>query len=165
MQRLVESLLVAGIGLLARGRPVRLLDGTVAPKASIKARGTGQSWRVHAVFDLPSERFGFFEMTDEKGAEHLERGPVIAGEIRIADRGDMSAKRLAAAIVAGADVIVRSGWRRVHWRDAAGADLDLIETLQTAAEAGRVDCPIGIARKGAAPLRPSNSHGSVWPSC
>ena len=153
MQRLVESLLVAEVGVAARGRPVRLLDGTTIPKASLKARSTGQLWRVHTVFDLPSERFSFFELTDEKGAEHLERGPVIAGEIRIADRGYMSTERLAAVIAEGADIIVRSGWRRVRWLDAAGADLDLIKTLEGAAAAGRIDCPIGLARKGLAPLR------------
>ena len=152
MQRLVETLLTANVGAAARGRPVRLLDGTVMPKASIKARSNGQLWRVHAVFDLPSERFSYLELTDEKGAEHLQRGPVVAGEIRIADRGYLSTARLAAVIADGADVIVRAGWRGAHWTDADGADLDLIATLEKAAETGRIDRAIGLARKGCAAL-------------
>jgi hypothetical protein len=37
-------------------------------------------------FDLPSERFGSFELTDEKGGERLDRIPIVRGEIRIGDR-------------------------------------------------------------------------------
>ena len=156
MLRLVEELLAANSAAAhaaARGRPVRLLDGTLVPKASVKARQSGELWRIHAVFDLPSERFSHFELTDEKEAEHLERGPVVAGEIRIADRGTMSTERLAAVIAQGADVIVRSGWRRAKWLDVGGTKLDLIATLEAAAGAGRIDRPIGLARTGAAPLR------------
>jgi hypothetical protein len=62
-----------------------------------------------AGFDLPSERFSFFALTDEKDAEHLERMPVDPGDILIADRGYISTERMAAVIAAAADLIVRSG--------------------------------------------------------
>ena len=156
MQRLVEVLLAAGAGqahAAARGRPVRLLDGTLVPKASVKARQSGEFWRIHAVFDLPSERFSHFELTDEKEAEHLERGPVVAGEIRIADRGYMSTERLAAVVAQGADVIVRSGWRRAKWLEVDGTKLDLIAALEAAADVGRIDRVIGLARSGTEPLQ------------
>jgi hypothetical protein len=156
MQRLVETLLAANATAAhaaARGRPVRLLDGTLVPKASVKARKSGEFWRIHAVYDLPSERFSHFELTDEKEAEHLERGAVIDGEIRIADRGYMSTERLASVIAQGADVIVRAGWRRAKWLNVDGTKLDLIAALTEAAGIGRIDQPIRLASSGRAPLQ------------
>ena len=78
---------------------------------------------------------------------------MVAGEIRIADRGYMSTERLAAVIGQGADVIVRSGWRRAKWLDADGNTLDLIAALQAAAGCGQIDRPIGLARSGTEPLQ------------
>src|SRR5213079_2370479 len=50
--------------------------------ASRQAKARNGVWRIHSAFDLPRERFGFFELTDEKGGERLDRIPVLAGEIR-----------------------------------------------------------------------------------
>lgn len=156
MQCLIGEVLAGKTPVAARGRPVRILDGTLVPKASVKARQTGEFWRIHAVFDLPSECFSHFELTDEKEAEHLERGAVVAGEIRVADRGYMSTERLAAVLAQGGDVIVRSGWRRAKWLDADGNSFDLIADLKAAADAGRIDRSIALAR-------PSNRIGSTPP--
>lgn len=71
----------------ARGRRVRLVDSTSVAKASVKLRQACGLWRIHAVFDLPAERFSFFELTDEKGAESLSRMAIAPGDILIADRG------------------------------------------------------------------------------
>jgi hypothetical protein len=153
MQGLVEDLLAGGSGAAAGGRPIRLLDGTLVAKASVEARRAGGAWRIHAAFDLPSERFSFFELTDEKGSEQLDRVSVVPGEIRIADRGFMSTERLAAVLEAGADVIVRTPWRRVQWLDETGKTLDLVTTLEAACATGCIDRPVGLARKNAAPLQ------------
>src|ERR1700687_1833990 len=63
----------------AGGRCVRLIDATTVTKAGIKARTSGQVWRIHAAQNLPSERFSHFELTDEKGAEKLDAVPVMPG--------------------------------------------------------------------------------------
>lgn len=51
----------------AQGRLIRLIDTTTVPKAGTLARRENKLWRIHSAFDLPNERFGYFELTDEKG--------------------------------------------------------------------------------------------------
>lgn len=158
MERLVGVLLADGTvpsaaqKAFVSGRCVRLVDATTVTKAGVKARTSGQLWRIHAAFDLPSERFSHFELTDEKGAEKLDTIPIIPGEICIADRGYMRADRLAAVLAAGADIIVRAGWKQVRWLDETGKPLDMIALLKKASKTGRIDRAIGIARSGGAPL-------------
>jgi hypothetical protein len=96
-------------------------------KAGREEREQGGVWRVHAVFDLPAERFSAFELTDEREGERIDRAEVVAGEIRIADRAYLHADRIATALAAGADVIVRAPWNGASWRDANGNNLDLIK--------------------------------------
>ena len=67
-------------------RRIRLLDGTTVPKAGREARENNGLWRLHCAFDLPAERFGFIELTDEKGGERLDRAPVAEGDILIAGK-------------------------------------------------------------------------------
>jgi len=153
MQRLVGALVATNCEAAAKGRRIRLLDATTVPRSGVKVRSSGGVWRLHAGFDLPSERFSFFELTDETQPEHLERIPLVAGEIVIADRGYMGTERLAAVIAAGVDAIVRSGWRRVSWLDEGGRKLDLIAALLDAEKTGRIDRNIAIARKHGEPMQ------------
>jgi Transposase DDE domain len=149
MEHLVGQLLAESQATeLAPGRLVRLIDGTTVRKFGREARGNGQLWRLHVGFDLPTERFSYLSLTDEKGAEHLEMMPVIKGEIRIADRGYLKAYRLAAIIAAEADLIVRAGWKQARWCDADGKLLNMIALLKKSEAAGRIDQPIFIAYAG-----------------
>ena len=50
---------------------------------------------MYAVFDLPSERFSAFELTDESEGECLDRAAVVPGEIRVADRAYLQPDRIA----------------------------------------------------------------------
>jgi hypothetical protein len=148
LERLVARVLQARTPTPAQGRLIRIVDATCVPKAGRSARTRSQVWRVHGAFDLPLERFGHFELTDEKGGERLDRIPVVAGEIRIADRAYMQPDRIAAVIEAGGDVIVRSGWRHLVAQDAQGKPFDLIAALRQAAPRGGLDQPIWLKRKG-----------------
>jgi hypothetical protein len=136
----------------ARGRRIRLLDGTTVPKAGRTAKQNNGLWRLHCAFDLPAERFSFFALTDEKGGEQLDRAPVAAGDIFIADRGFMHSDRLARVCEQGADIVVRAGWKGARWLDGKGKPFDLLAALAAAANAGVLDCPIWIGRKKAPPL-------------
>ncbi len=129
------------------GPLIRIVDATNVLKAGAAAKTKNKLWRIHSAFDLPSERFGFFELTDEHGGERLDRAPVIKGEIRLGDRVDMQPDRIAALLEAGADIVVRSGWRNARWLDADGAPVDLLAAFEKAAASGRIDCPIWIGRK------------------
>ncbi len=150
---LVGQVLNAGLPRASRGRLIRLIDATTVPKAGAAARRRNSVWRIHSAFELPSERFGFFELTDQHGGETLDRIPVVPGEIRIADRAYLQPDRMAAVLDAGADIVVRAGWKGAHWLDAAHKPLDLLAVLRKAARHGLVDRPVFIARKGQPALR------------
>jgi hypothetical protein len=135
-----------------RGRLIRIIDATAVPKAGAAARRKNGLWRIHSAFDLPHERFGYFELTDERSGEQFDRIAVIPGEIRIADRAYLQADRIADVLAQDADVLVRAGWKSARWCAADGAPFDLIAALQNSAAKGLLDRPICITRKNGALL-------------
>jgi hypothetical protein len=136
----------------AQGRLIRLIDATTVPKAGALAKTTNSLWRIHSAFDLPNERFGFFELTDEKGGETLNRIPVVAGEIRIGDRAYLQPDRIGEILDAGADIVVRAGWKNARWLEADGKPADMLAILRKGTKIGLIDRPIFIARKSGDPL-------------
>jgi DDE family transposase len=149
---LVGEVLTAAVPKASRGRLIRIIDATTVPKAGRAAKKGSKLWRIHSAFDLPHERFGYFELTDQQAGETLDRIPVVEGEIRIGDRAYLQPDRMAAVLGAGADVLIRAGWKSASWLDAKGAPVDLIAELRKAAACGLIDRPIFIGRKHEAPL-------------
>lgn len=129
---LVERLLAAkapGAELRWPGRSLRLADGSCVSKPG----STGTDWRVHGVFDLGRGGFSHVELTDQHGAEALERGAPQPGEIRIGDRNYARApvlRRFRAQSGGTADFIVRLGWNALQLSNPAGKPFDLIGYLQ-----------------------------------
>ena len=152
MEHLVGMLLAGGQEPAAEGRRIRLVDGTTVPKAGKEARNGNGLWRLHCAFDLPSERFSFVEVTDEKGAERLSRTLFAKGDIAIADRGYMHPEALAHVLEQGADFIVRTPWRGARWYGKNGKPFDLLASLAAAESRGLLDKPIWVLRKQARPL-------------
>jgi hypothetical protein len=148
---LIGQALASAAPKASQGRLIRLIDATTVPKAA-KAKAEKGLWRIHSAFDLPSERFGFFELTDEHGGETLDRIPVVEGEIRIGDRAYLQPDRMAKVIDAGADIVVRGPWKGASWRDGSDKPADLIAILEKGATAGVIDQPIGVGRKSGATL-------------
>jgi hypothetical protein len=147
---LIGQVLSATIPKPGEGRLIRLIDATCVSKAGPEARKNNRLWRIHAAFDLPAERFGCFELTDQHGGEQLDRIPVIKGEIRIADRAYMQPGRIGNVLNAGGDIIIRAGWRNARWLDEQHDPIDLHAELNTAGD--QIDRPIWVARKGHPPL-------------
>ena len=121
---------------LWHGRCLHLCDST-----SISERGSkGTDWRVHAVYDLGLGRFSHLELTDEHGAETINRGTPRPGSVMIADRGYAKAgelsRFLAATGEATSDFIVRTGWNALRLETRDGKPFDLITALQTKPDAG-----------------------------
>ena len=135
-----------------KGRLIRIFDATNVVKAGKTERENGGVWRIHAAFDLPGERLSAFEITDEKGAEAINRIPVVPGELRMGDRIHCRTDDLADVIDQGADVLVRAGWRSARWQTECGRPFDLIEALRESTT-GCIDMPVRLARANAAPLR------------
>jgi hypothetical protein len=144
---LIGVLLSAAAPGTVRGRLIRIIDGTAVAQAGPEARRMNKLWRIHSAFDLPQERFGHFELTDERGGERLDRIPVVKGEIRIADRAYMQPDRIAKVLAAGGDILVRAGWKSARWLDAARKPISLIDWFRKAGTQGLIDRPIWVARK------------------
>src|SRR4030081_3286239 len=140
---LVGQVLSGAAPKAAHGRLIRIIDGTTVPKKGPNARKKNELWRIHSAFDLPDERFGHFELTDQKAGETLDRIAVVKGEIRIADRAYLQPDRMAKVIDAGADVVIRAGWKSARWVDEAGNAIDVVGELR-GATGGLVDRPIWI---------------------
>lgn len=149
---LVGRALAAAAPKASQGRMIRIVDASAVPKAGPGARTKSELWRIHSAFDLPHERFGHFELTDQRAGETLDRIPVVKGEIRLADRAYLQPDRMAVLLEAGADFVVRAGWRSARWREADGTAVDLIAEFRKAAARGLIDRPIRIERKHGAPL-------------
>jgi hypothetical protein len=152
---LVGQVLAAGAPKASKGRLIRIIDATTVPKKGLSGRKKNEVWRIHSAFDLPRERFGHFELTDQREGERLDRIPAVKGEIRLADRAYLQPQRMAKLIEAGADFVIRAGWKSARWLDGQGNPLDLIAELRKAAERGLIDCPIWIkpGRGGTLALR------------
>jgi hypothetical protein len=144
---LVGQLLTEAAPEASQGRLIRIVDGTTVPKAGRLAKANNGVWRIHSAFDLPSERFSHFELTDEQDGETLDRIPVIRGEIRLGDRCYLQPDRIAAVRDAGGDVVVRAGWKSARWRDGNGKPVDLLGMLRKAKQIGLIDRPIWIEPK------------------
>jgi hypothetical protein len=144
---LVGQALAGAAPKASRGRLIRVIDATTVPKKGPEARKRNELWRIHSAFDLPDERFGYFELSDQQEGETLDRIPVVKGEIRIADRAYLQPDRMAKVIEAGADVVIRAGWKSARWVDAAGNTIDIVGELRETT-ADLLDRPIWIKRKG-----------------
>jgi hypothetical protein len=149
---LVGQALAAAAPQASRGRLIRIIDATTVPKAGPAARKKNELWRIHSAFDLPRERFGHFALTDQQEGETLDRIPVVKGEIRLADRAYLQPDRMADVLDAGADFVIRSGWKSARWLDAQGRSIDLIALLRVGSARGLIDRPIQVGRKRGAPL-------------
>jgi hypothetical protein len=147
---LVGQALASSAPQASRGRLIRIVDATTVPKKGADARTKNELWRIHSAFDLPQERFGHFELTDQQAGERLDRIPVVAGEIRLGDRAYLQPDRMASVIDGGADVVIR--WKSACWLDSKGDALDLVAELRKAAARGLIDRPIWIKRKSGEPL-------------
>jgi Transposase DDE domain len=148
---LVGQALAGAAPKASRGRLIRIIDATSVPKKGPDARKKNEVWRVHSAFDLPLERFGHFELTDQQAGETLDRIPVVKGEIRLADRAYMQPDRMATLLEAGADFVIRAGWKSARWLDREGNEFDLVAELRKATRE-LIDQPIWIKRKSGSPL-------------
>jgi Transposase DDE domain len=149
---LVGQVLSAAAPKASQGRLIRIIDATTVRKKGPHGKNKNGVWRIHSAFDLPQERFGHFELTDQQEGERLDRIAPIAGEIRLADRAYLQPERMARLIEAGADFVIRAGWKGARWLDGKGRALDLIAELRKVAQQGLLDRPIWIKPKRGAPL-------------
>jgi hypothetical protein len=137
------------------GRILRAADGTHVNQPGSK----GTDWRIHAAFDLGSGGFSHLELTDKHGAESIERGAPVPGEVRICDRNFASAPRLHGFRTQSgnqADFIVRVRWKSFRLTRPDGSPFNLIEHLKSLPIDHRpheVLVQAQVGRRGQLPLR------------
>ena len=120
----------AGAGVRWPGRILRNADGSCFRERGSKTT----SWRLHAVYDLGRGGFSHLQLTDQHGAEAIERGAPMPGEIRIGDRnfaGAASLHRFRQESATPADFIVRVGCNALSLIRPDGSEFDLITHLGT----------------------------------
>src|SRR5260370_3343717 len=98
---------------------IRIIDATTVPKKGLAARKKNELWRIHSAFDLPQERFGHFELTDQRAGETLDRIPAVAGEIPLSHRAYFPPDRHATRDQNAPGCGIRAGRENgclVHWQ-------------------------------------------------
>ncbi len=129
-----------------QGRLIRLVDGSTFGVVGSDRPG----WRLHAGFDLPAGRMGRMALTSAAEGEGLDRIPVTAGELRIADRGFARPDGLRFMLDHGGDFLIRMGARSLKLEERDGPGLDLMEALAVAEREGVHDRDVVVlhGRKG-----------------
>lgn len=135
---LAGGLVSARLPRLSEARPIRLVDGSM-----VSGPGGGL-WRLHVAYDPAGQRFTHIELTDERGAETLERAPVEAGEIRVGDRCYARPEGVRHLCANGGDFVLRIGWKSLCLRRLDGARLDLPALLDTLAEGALTEIEVDI---------------------
>lgn len=130
--------LLARVVLVPPHTPLRrrivLVDAT-----TLSAPGSGGTdWRLHVGYDASRSAVVSVELTDGHGGEHLGRFGLGKGDLCVGDRGYAHEKRIAGALAAGADILVRIGHRAVRLIDTDGKPLDVLAfATRKRARAGR----------------------------
>lgn len=153
LSRLVARLLARECPDAAKGRLIRILDGSSVAKAGRNREGTTGLWRIHASLSLPAEHLDFLELTDEKGGERIDRVPVVPGEIRMADAAFLQVDQIGDVMAQGADVLVRGNWRHARWLHEDGQPLNLLAELKKLEGVGHLDRTVWLGRSRGAPLK------------
>ncbi|HRJ25731.1 MAG TPA: IS4 family transposase [Thauera sp.] len=101
---------------VANAMRLRAVDSTTVQGPASK----GIDWRVHYSLDLNSLSCDWFELTDARGGERLERTPMQSGDVLLADRNYLQPAGIAAAHCAGAYVLIRMRWTHPALQDQRG---------------------------------------------
>lgn len=150
LEWLVQTVLLARApaaeSFAAQGRLIRLVDGSTFGVVGSDKPG----WRLQAGFDLPTGRMGTMTLTPIAEGEGLERVPVTAGELRIADRGYARPEGLRHMVENGGDFLVRMGSRSLKLEDGDRTGIDLSAVFATAEQTGLYDRDVFVlhGRKG-----------------
>lgn len=126
----------------------RIFDSTTLQGPG--SRGTG--WRLHYSLDLQTLSCDWHELTDAKGGELLERAPVEAGDLVLADRNYLRPAGIRAIRQVQGHALIRMRWRHPALQDEQGLRvraLDLVSDLQVGQVA---DWPVWLRDPEGQPL-------------
>ena len=101
----------------------RILDSTTLQGPG--SRGTG--WRLHYTLDLQTLACDWHELTNAHGGELLERAPLEAGDVVLADRNFLRPAGVRAVLQAKSHVLVRMRWTHPALQDEAGKKVHALD--------------------------------------
>lgn len=114
-----------GLGTAVKSRfRLVLTDGSTIQRPG----SPGNTWRLHAQWDLATGRWEHLELTDAHGAESLTRLHLRPADVVLADRNYAKPKALAWIVDQQAHVIARFGWNAFRWQSV----LEAVRTLPDA---------------------------------
>src|SRR5512138_288077 len=108
---------------LPRGLRPRAIDSTTVQGPAAKGIG----WRLHYTLDLLTLNCDWYEVTDAKASEMLERPTLRPGDVLIGDRNFLRVPGVRAVVAAGAHVLVRIRWCHSPMVDAEGRTFRVLE--------------------------------------
>jgi hypothetical protein len=127
---------------------IRVIDAT-----AISGLGSlGTDLRVHLAMQLGTNRSDSIELTDEHGAESLDRFLFQAGEIVLADSGYARKDRLARTAASGAYFIVRHPWSTLPLETPEGVPFDLFASLRSLPEAEAAEFKVQVRPSKGQPI-------------
>jgi len=136
----------------ASGWRVRMIDATV-----ISSPGKAADHRLHASYDLASQRLVALTLSGMSESESLRHFAIGPGEIAVADRGYLKARDLSEVRKAGGHFVVRAGWNSARWHRADGTPFDLFAWLDGLDYGEHAQTPVTIwperTARGAFPVR------------
>jgi hypothetical protein len=123
---------------------VRIVDATTVQGPMSR----GIDWRLHYSLDLRSCTCDWFELTDGREAELLQRTPVSAGDIMIGDRGYSRPKAVLYAVEHGAHVLLRLRWSHTSMLCPEGKIFKALEASSTLKVGDCGDWPVSMLVDG-----------------
>jgi hypothetical protein len=96
--------------------------------------GTGDDWRLHTAYDLRAGRLVQVSLSDQHGAEALERFVLQPGDVAVADAGYGYRHCVVWVLCQQADVVVRIHPRAFPVLDESGQPLDVVAWLKQVQE-------------------------------
>lgn len=131
------------VGLPPGLRPRAIDSTTIQGPAS-----HGTDWRLHYTLDLMTLACDWHDLTDGRGAEALERAPVRAGDVLVADRNFLHPAGVRAAVAAGGHVLVRLRWRHPRLQDRHGRRVSALTRARRLRVGAVGDWPVWLVDPG-----------------
>ena len=134
---------------IPEGLRPRIFDSTTIQGPA--SRGTG--WRLHYSLDLQTLGCDWYEITDAKGGELLERAPIEAGDVVLADRNYLRPQGVRVIRQAQGHVLIRLRWRHPALQNAQGQKVRALDWV-TSLEVGQVgEWPAWLRDPGGRPIK------------
>jgi len=124
---LLELLPKQSFQTLRNGARLLVTDSSTAQGPAAKST----DWRIHLTIDLFRLQFVHVDVTDFRGAESLERVPLLPGDIVLADRGYCRQRSLMHVQDCNADSVVRFNTGTLILEREHGEHIDLVAKLKT----------------------------------